>query len=70
MDKLVVKELIQDELNTKNLALELHELLSNEEKQAQIRNDYQTLRNLLSKAGHASAQAAKIIYENTAIQTF
>ena len=70
MDKLVVKELIQDELNTKNLALELHELLSNKEKQAQIRNDYQTLRNLLSKAGHASAQAAKIIYENTAIQTF
>jgi lipid-A-disaccharide synthase len=63
MDKLVVKELIQGELNKKNLEIELHELLNNEKKQAQISADYQALRNLLSKGGHASAQAANIIHQ-------
>lgn len=63
MDKLVVKELIQDELNTANLENELHELLHNTSKQEQIREDYQQLQATLSKGGHASAQAAKIIHQ-------
>ncbi len=63
MDKLVVKELIQDELNTPNLEKELNELLYNTEKQEQIRNDYQLLQATLSKGGHASAKAAQIIYQ-------
>ncbi len=63
MDKLVVKELIQDELNTSNLEKELNELLHNTAKQEQIRKDYQALQATLSKGGHASAQAAQIIYQ-------
>jgi len=63
MDKLVVKELIQDELNTANLENELHELLHNTSKQEQIREDYLQLQATLSKGGHASAQAAKIIHQ-------
>ncbi len=63
MDKLVVKELIQDELNTVNLEKELNELLHNSSKQEQIKEDYLQLQAILSKGGHASAQAAKIIYQ-------
>ena len=62
MDKLVVKELIQNDLTPQNLRNELHELLTNEAKQEQIKNDYKALKNLLSKGGDASANAAKIIY--------
>jgi lipid-A-disaccharide synthase len=63
MDKLVVKELIQDQLNTANLEKELNELLHNISKQEQISEDYQQLQAILFKGGHASAQAAKIIYQ-------
>ena len=62
MDKEVVKELIQDELTVKNLQYELNELLTNEIKQKQLTQDYTALKQLLSKGGHASANAAKIIY--------
>jgi lipid-A-disaccharide synthase len=61
MDKLVVKELIQDELNTENLKYELTELLSNELKIAQIKNDYAALKELLSQGGNASAKAAAAV---------
>ena len=61
MDKLVVKELIQDELNTENLKYELTQLLSNESKIAQIKNDYAALKELLSQGGNASAKAAAAI---------
>ena len=63
MDKEVVKELIQDELNEKNLTHELKQLLSNPEKQKQISEDYSKLKSLLSQGGHASTNAAKIIHE-------
>jgi lipid-A-disaccharide synthase len=63
MGKLVVKELIQDELNTINLEKELNELLYNTAKQEQIHKDYLQLQETLSKGGHASLQAAKIIYQ-------
>jgi lipid-A-disaccharide synthase len=63
MDKLVVKELIQDEMNAKNLILELDDLLLNEQRKLQIAADYTALKNILSQGGNASEKAAKSIYE-------
>ena len=63
MDKPVVKELIQDELNAKNLEYELRELLTNESRIAQIKKDYADLKNLLTEGGKASAKAAGLIIE-------
>jgi lipid-A-disaccharide synthase len=62
MDKEVVKELIQDKLTVENLKTALDQLLTNEKKQLQLQQDYLSLKNLLSKGGHASANAAKSIY--------
>ena len=62
MDKEVVKELIQDDLTVENLKKELETLLNSKEKQEQLKNDYAALKNLLSQGGHASANAAKSIY--------
>jgi lipid-A-disaccharide synthase len=61
MDKLVVKELIQDELTPENLRRELEDLLHNSIRQQQIQKDYQALKELLSQGGHASANAAASI---------
>ncbi len=61
MDKEVVKELIQDELTVENLKRELNLLLTDETKQEQLKKDYAALKNLLSKGGHASANAAASI---------
>jgi lipid-A-disaccharide synthase len=61
MDKLVVKELIQDELTPENLRRELEDLLHNGVRQQQLREDYQNLKELLSQGGHASANAAASI---------
>lgn len=63
MNKEVVKELIQDDLTVENLKKELESILYNKEKQQQIKNDYNELKNLLSKGGNASENAAKIIYK-------
>ena len=49
MDKLVVKELIQNEMTTTNLVFELHDLLLNESRELQIQQDYTELKNLLSR---------------------
>ena len=62
MDKEVVKELIQDELTVENLKYELNLLLTDETKQQQLKEDYASLKSLLSKGGHASANAAASIY--------
>jgi lipid-A-disaccharide synthase len=62
MDKEVVKELIQDDLTVENLKKELDTLLNNKEKQEQLKRDYAALKILLSQGGHASANAAKSIY--------
>ena len=62
MDKEVVKELIQDKLTVENLKRELELLLTDKSKQQQIKTDYAALKNLLSKGGHASANAAASIY--------
>ena len=62
MDKLVVKEFIQNDLTVDNLVKELTELLTNKERQIQLQKDYADLKTLLSQGGHASAKAAKSIY--------
>lgn len=61
MDKLVVKELIQNGLTSENLRDELQQLLTSEAKQQQIKNDYAQLKTILSAGGNASANAAKEI---------
>lgn len=62
MDKEVVKELIQHDLTVKNIVVELKKLLEDDERKKQLRKDYTELKELLSKGGHASANAAKSIY--------
>ena len=63
MDKLVVKELIQNEMTTENLVKELSVLLSDSTKQQQLKTDYAALKSLLSEKENASAKAARSIYE-------
>jgi lipid-A-disaccharide synthase len=63
MDKEVVKELIQDELTVENLTRELKELLNNDGRRQQVMKDYADLKNLLSKGGNASANAAKSVVQ-------
>lgn len=58
VDKLVVKEFIQDDMNAENLTSELSELLHNCDRLAQIKKDYASLKEILSEKGNASAKAA------------
>jgi lipid-A-disaccharide synthase len=59
MDREVVKELIQNDLNTKNLVEELNKIISGE-KRTQVLNDYELLRKKLGGKG-ASDHAAEVI---------
>jgi lipid-A-disaccharide synthase len=61
MDKEVVKELIQDEMNEENLVRELSQILPEQAKRAQILNDYKILFDMLTKEGPASERAAAIL---------
>ncbi len=61
MDKPVVKELIQRELTIENLCHELQEILTNDNRKAQLQADYKNLKKLLGEGGHASAKAAESI---------
>ena len=61
MDRLVVKELIQDEMNIENLTIELSILLNDIQKQQRLQEDYAALKSLLSQGGNASEKAAKSI---------
>jgi len=61
MDKPVVKELIQDEMNVENIVKELKKLVSDETTRHQLNTDYQALRALLSQGGNASEKAAELI---------
>ena len=65
MDKEVVKELIQDEMNVPSLTRELKSLLTNPARQQQLHQDYTALKQLLSQGGDASAKAASIIVDFT-----
>ena len=60
MDKEVVKELIQGDLNENNLAKELDLLLHNGKRQRQLLEDYVELKDRLGNAG-ASEKAADVI---------
>jgi len=63
MNKLVVKELIQNDLTVDNLKRELSELLTNETRIASIRKDYSELRKILNDGENASARAAHAIVD-------
>lgn len=62
MDREVVRELIQNDLNDKLLEKELSYILFNEDRIAQIKKDYGQLRDLLEVGGNASENAARLIY--------
>lgn len=62
MDKEVVKELIQHEMNEENLVNELGLLLTNKNKQQKIQEDYDRLRALLRLGGNASENAALSVW--------
>lgn len=61
MDKLIVKELIQNELTTENLVRELKLITHNTDHRQKMIADYSALKELLSKGGNASTQAAQQI---------
>jgi lipid-A-disaccharide synthase len=63
MDKEVVKELIQDDMNADNITAELNLLLHDANRQKQLQQDYTDLKRLLSKEGNASARAAACVWE-------
>ena len=62
MDRVVVKELIQNQLNTSNLKRELDLILKSQEERQRIFSDYTELRHLLGDKG-ASKKAAQLINE-------
>lgn len=62
MDKEVVKELIQGDLNEDNLVNELELLLHNGKRQRQLLEDYEELKERLGNAG-ASEKAAGLIWD-------
>ena len=63
LDKLAVKELIQNDLTVGNLQRELHEILVNEERIKAIKDDYAELKRILGEGGNAAAKAAKSIVD-------
>jgi lipid-A-disaccharide synthase len=69
MDKPVVKELIQEEMNTHNIITELRKLIYDYEIRNRIEQDYSELRKLLSQGGNASEKAASLIVEFVKGQT-
>ena len=63
MDREVVKELIQDEMNVTNVKNELTRIVKDHLVINKMRQDYAELKKLLSEGGHASKKAAKSIVE-------
>ena len=63
MDKEVVKELIQHEMNAINLSNELKLILPGSAKREQLQLEYQQLKEKLQAGGHASLKAAKSIID-------
>jgi len=63
MDREVVKELIQDNMNVTNVKNELTRILTNQEAIMKMKLDYTELKKLLSEGGHASEKAARSIVQ-------
>lgn len=63
MDRLVVKELIQQDLTEEKLKKELQSLLEDSERKKKLHVDYALLREKLGQGGKASAQAAAAIQQ-------
>ncbi|NCU05369.1 MAG: lipid-A-disaccharide synthase [Chitinophagaceae bacterium] len=63
MDREVVKELIQHEMNAANLTAELKQLLPGSAKREQVLSDYRQLKEKLQAGGHASAKAAQLVFD-------
>jgi lipid-A-disaccharide synthase len=61
MDKKVVTELIQNELNVTNVIAELDKILHDQSRIQQLKKDYDELRRILQKEKNASARAAQEI---------
>jgi lipid-A-disaccharide synthase len=62
MDKPVVKELIQQEMNVESISGELEKILTDTAYRERIKADYAILWNILQQGGHASDNAAAIIH--------
>jgi lipid-A-disaccharide synthase len=67
MDREIIKELIQSQLNTKNLSRELDVILNNQKKLQQLHSDYKELKEKLGKEG-ASQRTAELIIETISNQ--
>lgn len=63
MDKEVVKELIQDDMNVINVKRELTRILKDQEAINKMKEDYADLKKLLRQGGQASKKAAKIVVD-------
>lgn len=63
MNKEVVKELIQNEMNPENIASELKNIIPDTDRRRKILDDYRELRRLLEFRGNASDNAAALITE-------
>ena len=61
MDKEVVKELIQSNLNTQNLVNELHLILPNGKNRTTVLQHYQQLRNILGGVGASERVALDML---------
>lgn len=61
MDKPVLKELIQDEMNEQNIAAELDKLLYDSTFRAEMKANYASLKKMLTSKGSASEEAARQI---------
>lgn len=67
MNRPVVKELIQDEMNAENVQAELERLLNDATVYNRMRQDYAELWSVLSAGGNASEKAAEIIVKEATL---
>ncbi len=65
MNREVVKELIQDEMNVKKVAAALDQILHDHSVRERMLLDFRQLKDILRKGGNASANAAASIYRFT-----
>jgi lipid-A-disaccharide synthase len=63
MDKQVVTELIQDDMNVPNVVRELTRILKDTGVISRMKQDYAELKKLVSRGGHASEKAARFVVD-------